>query len=100
MTSKIVVELGTYVHYVIEIVKIRKSTNIVIIIIITIDLDLCSSSDRISGIGLREADAKRIPPAKWKGLNLLGNILTRVREDSEAMEATEQEKEEETELPD
>lgn len=40
-----------------------------------------SPYDRIWGIGLHEKDARKIPEAKWKGLNLLGKILTRVRED-------------------
>lgn len=49
-----------------------------------------SPSDRIWGIGLREADAKRTSPNKWKGLNLLGKILTKVREDIAAMEALDE----------
>jgi len=38
-----------------------------------------SPSDAIWGIGLHEDDAKRMPPSKWPGLNLLGKSLTRVR---------------------
>ena len=40
-----------------------------------------SPSDQIWGIGMHENDAKRVPEEKWKGLNLLGKILTRVREE-------------------
>jgi len=38
-----------------------------------------SPNDSIWGIGLSEAAAKRMPSDQWPGLNLLGNILTRVR---------------------
>lgn len=34
-----------------------------------------SKYDKIWGIGLSEADAKKIPTAQWPGLNLLGNVL-------------------------
>ena len=49
-----------------------------------------SPYDKIWGIGLYENDAKCIPGCKWPGLNLLGKILTQVREDlkAEAAEAT------------
>eukprot|EP00123_Amoebidium_parasiticum_P019607 comp27685_c0_seq1/m.47175 comp27685_c0_seq1/g.47175 ORF comp27685_c0_seq1/g.47175 comp27685_c0_seq1/m.47175 type:complete len:179 (-) comp27685_c0_seq1:301-837(-) len=40
-----------------------------------------SPYDRIWGIGLSESDARRVGKAGWKGQNLLGYILTRVRED-------------------
>ena len=40
-----------------------------------------SPYDKIWGIGLYENDAKCIPECKWPGLNLLGKILTQVRED-------------------
>ncbi|CAJ1959845.1 unnamed protein product [Cylindrotheca closterium] len=49
-----------------------------------------SPHDRIWGIGLREEDAKKISPMKWKGQNLLGKILTRVREDIAAMECSDE----------
>ena len=35
-----------------------------------------SPYDKIWGIGLSEADAKKINPLKWPGLNLLGKVLT------------------------
>ncbi|KAL7576419.1 hypothetical protein ACA910_018223 [Epithemia clementina (nom. ined.)] len=38
-----------------------------------------SPLDRIWGIGLDEAQARETPPSQWKGLNLLGQILTQVR---------------------
>eukprot|EP00977_Amphora_coffeiformis_P010621 scaffold2501_cov174-Amphora_coffeaeformis.AAC.17 len=40
-----------------------------------------SPRDRIWGIGLHEKDARKMEPEKWPGCNLLGNILTQVRED-------------------
>jgi ribA/ribD-fused uncharacterized protein len=40
-----------------------------------------SPYDRIWGIGLSELDAKKTSPENWKGLNLLGIVLTKVRDD-------------------
>ena len=39
-----------------------------------------SPYDRIWGIGMRKADAEKISPENWKGLNLLGKVLMKVRE--------------------
>lgn len=39
-----------------------------------------SPYDKIWGIGLSEADAKKITPEKWPGLNLLGEILTDLKD--------------------
>jgi ribA/ribD-fused uncharacterized protein len=40
-----------------------------------------SPSDTMWGIGLHERAARNIPEEKWHGLNLLGKILTQVRDD-------------------
>jgi ribA/ribD-fused uncharacterized protein len=40
-----------------------------------------SPTDDIWGIGLSEADAKRIDPKNWPGTNWLGEVLTRLRDD-------------------
>lgn len=40
-----------------------------------------SPHDAIWGIGLDEATARTVPPADWPGQNLLGKILTEVREE-------------------
>lgn len=39
-----------------------------------------SPYDKIWGIGLSASDAKKIQPEKWPGLNLLGNVLTDLKE--------------------
>jgi ribA/ribD-fused uncharacterized protein len=40
-----------------------------------------SPDDPIWGIGLEEKIAKKIPVSKWPGLNLLGLVLTQVRDE-------------------
>ncbi|MCC2254113.1 NADAR family protein [Ruminococcus sp. CLA-AA-H200] len=41
----------------------------------------CAVKDRIWGIGLSMKDENRLCPDKWRGQNLLGKVLMRVRED-------------------
>ena len=47
------------------------------------DKKICEASpyDRIWGIGLDEEQAKKIDPKDWPGQNLLGKVLTKLRED-------------------
>lgn len=40
-----------------------------------------SPSDKIWGIGMHKSEALVTPPNKWKGLNLLGKILTEIRDE-------------------
>jgi ribA/ribD-fused uncharacterized protein len=40
-----------------------------------------SPMDRIWGIGMASSNPAAIDPSKWRGLNLLGAILTRLRDD-------------------
>jgi ribA/ribD-fused uncharacterized protein len=40
-----------------------------------------SPMDRIWGVGLSEEDPRIQDPATWRGQNLLGKVLTRLRED-------------------
>lgn len=40
-----------------------------------------SKFDKIWGIGLSEYDAKKIEPSKWPGLNLLGKVLDKLKEE-------------------
>lgn len=40
-----------------------------------------SPMDRIWGIGMASSNPAAIDPTKWRGLNLLGAILTRLRDD-------------------
>lgn len=39
-----------------------------------------SPFDKVWGIGLRESDPRSRDMSKWEGLNLLGEVLTEVRE--------------------
>jgi ribA/ribD-fused uncharacterized protein len=43
-----------------------------------------SPSDKIWGIGMHKNEAKKVPESEWKGLNLLGKILTKVRDEIRA----------------
>lgn len=43
-----------------------------------------SPYDKIWGIGMGEFDDDRHDPAKWKGTNWLGEVITKVREDIRA----------------
>lgn len=40
-----------------------------------------SPFDTIWGIGMSEDEAKKIDPSMWKGQNLLGKVLTKLRDD-------------------
>jgi ribA/ribD-fused uncharacterized protein len=40
-----------------------------------------SPTDRIWGVGLSEEDPRILNPSQWRGENLLGKVLTRLRED-------------------
>mmetsp|Transcript_5102 Transcript_5102/g.7451 ORF Transcript_5102/g.7451 Transcript_5102/m.7451 type:complete len:229 (-) Transcript_5102:201-887(-) len=58
-----------------------------------------SPSDKIWGIGLHENDARLIPESQWPGSNLLGKILTRVRDELQSgMHADLIDDEQETEI--
>ncbi len=61
--------------------KFSQNTNLKKLLIETGDKILVEASpfDKIWGIGLSEEVAKVTHPSKWKGQNLLGNILMEVR---------------------
>lgn len=40
-----------------------------------------SPTDLVWGIGFRAEDPRAADPARWRGQNLLGNVLTRLRDD-------------------
>ena len=42
-----------------------------------------SSSDKIWGIGISMSDPARLDPRNWRGLNMLGRVLTKLREEFE-----------------
>ena len=48
-----------------------------------------SPLDRIWGVGLGAEDPRIQDPSKWRGLNLLGKVLTKLREDLVAEGVTE-----------
>lgn len=53
-----------------------------------------SPNDAIWGIGLADTDPACMDPSKWKGLNLLGKALMRVRETLEKQVAWEEDEDE------
>lgn len=63
--------------------KFTQNPALLKILMNTHDTKLIESSpaDSIWGIGLSEADAKKIPEEQWPGTNYLGEILTKLRED-------------------
>lgn len=61
--------------------KFNQNPDLKHILMNTGDTSMVESSpyDKIWGIGLSEYDAKRTPPEKWPGLNLLGKVLDRLK---------------------
>ena len=62
--------------------KVAQNEDIRIALIDTGDQILVEASpyDTIWGIGLTEEEAKHLDPKDWKGLNLLGQVLTSVKQ--------------------
>jgi ribA/ribD-fused uncharacterized protein len=57
--------------------KFTQNEDLKQILLNTGDTLMCEASkyDKVWGCGLSEYDAKRTPPEKWPGLNLLGHVL-------------------------
>jgi ribA/ribD-fused uncharacterized protein len=63
--------------------KFTQSTELLEALLATAGTELVEASpyDRIWGVGLSESDPRIQDPAQWRGLNLLGQVLTRLREE-------------------
>jgi ribA/ribD-fused uncharacterized protein len=63
--------------------KFSQNENLAVELLNTGDLILVEASpiDFVWGVGLAPDDPNVLDPANWKGLNLLGNVLMRVRAD-------------------
>lgn len=63
--------------------KFTQNSNLKKALLATVNTILAEASpfDKVYGIGLNEEDAKKISPDKWPGQNLLGKILTQLRDD-------------------
>ncbi|MFL5348432.1 MAG: NADAR family protein [Hyalangium sp.] len=63
--------------------KFTQNPELLEALLATVGTELVEASplDRIWGVGLGEEDPRIQNPANWRGLNLLGKVLTRLRED-------------------
>ncbi|MFP2959750.1 NADAR family protein [Myxococcus sp. 1LA] len=63
--------------------KFTQSPELLKALLATAGTELVEASpmDRVWGVGLAEEDPRIHHPAKWRGLNLLGKVLTKLRED-------------------
>ncbi len=71
--------------------KFTQDARLLAALLATAGTELVEASplDRIWGVGLKAEDPRIQDPAKWRGLNLLGKVLTRLREDLLAAGVTE-----------
>jgi ribA/ribD-fused uncharacterized protein len=76
MAAKIVVYKGNYA-------KFTQNPKLLKVLMATEGTYLVEASpyDKIWGIGLNEADARKIPACDWPGTNWLGMVLTQLRND-------------------
>lgn len=63
--------------------KFTQNPSMLAALLATAGTELVEASplDRIWGVGLAEEDPRIQDPAQWRGLNLLGKVLNRLRED-------------------
>ncbi len=63
--------------------KFTQNADLLQLLLATAGTELVEASptDRVWGVGLSEEDPRIHDPAQWRGQNLLGKVLTRLRED-------------------
>jgi len=63
--------------------KFTQNPALLTVLLATVGTELVEASplDRIWGVGLGAEDPRIQDPSTWRGLNLLGKVLTRLRED-------------------
>jgi ribA/ribD-fused uncharacterized protein len=69
--------------------KFTQNAHLLQLLLATAGTELVEASptDRVWGVGLSQEDPRIQNPSQWRGQNLLGKVLTRLREDLLAQRA-------------